>query len=303
MVLSRGKKNTSSSELATTFPRTLQGIHNDRAPPIISTSSFRKRWLSKFYIKGDVGPLTPTDKKTRNDQDSSTDDSSRYGYGDESPDDGEAATSAADQAEDNNKYGYEDAAPDAAPLLKSSFKRNNRRRASLGAAIANGTEITVHLPGQKNPVRRRTSITFNDNEQVKEVASVKSLTTESKQKMWYKDEDYQTFADKSRMAVDAADLGQDTSNERNCIRGLEGYTMKGSRVKSENRNDAWDSVLIEQGTQWADGVFDAEYMALLYGKSTRMSEIQAAQRAQQDSADVQNYLKSTRRVIRRSSIA
>jgi hypothetical protein len=205
------------------------------------------------------------------------------------------------------KYDYGDAPADGslrstATPRRSSMKHgegSNSRLPRRGSISYTG-EIEVNLPGKRKPVRRRTSISFCEEDQVNEVVPVKSLTNEP-EALWFQDDEYEAMQKKMCSLIDAVQGVETSSTKKYCIRGLEGHFGEGAECKEVSRGAAWDAVLIEQDMQQNEGNFDDEGIAMLYRLSSIESKIKAAQRATQDESEVGHYQRDTRRRMRRMS--
>jgi hypothetical protein len=223
--------------------------------------------------------------------DATLDVNAKHGYGD--------ATS-----DDKAKYGYGDADDDTSPRVSSSRtpRRSSMKQsgAPRRASIQFGGEIQVNLPGKKRPVRRRTSITFKDTVRVKNVVPVSQLTDEP-EALWFQDEEYKRIRQKSRDLVNRVD-NEVPGENKYCVRGLEKFMRKNKDGVMQQKYDVWDSVLNEQHLQRHHGTFDDDYMGNICKFSTVKSQREAVGRAQQDAAEIENYLKSTRKMCRRLSM-
>jgi hypothetical protein len=171
------------------------------------------------------------------------------------------------------------------------------RRASIGCT----GEIEVNLPGKKEPVRRRTSISFCEEDQVNEVVPVASLTDEP-EALWFQDEEYSNIKKKMRSIIHAAKRGESSTKKTYCTRGLEGHFGEGAESKGISRESGWDAVLREQYEQQNEGSFDDEGISTLYRLSSIESKIEAAQRATRDESEAEAYQQDTRRRMRRMSM-
>ena len=201
-----------------------------------------------------------------------------------------------------SQYGYGDAAPSDGGFRgasmtprRSSMKQGSTtgRRASIGC----NSEIEVKLPGHKDPVRRRRSISISKKDEVKEVERVSSLTDDSKA-LWFQNNELQDIKAKLRTIIAAVERGDDNARKI-CIRGLECHIGKSSKTKM---NAAWDAVVIEQCLQQNKGSFDDETISMLYKIFARGSQEKAAERAKEDEAAIANYQRDTRRMMRRMSL-
>ena len=163
-------------------------------------------------------------------------------------------------------------------------------------------ERTIRLPNSNRKVKRRTSITFDDEVRVKKVQPVASLTN-NPEKLWFQDEEFENIKEKVFTIVDLVESGElPPDKERKlCMRGLESLLEKNRQNKEELRYQAWDSVLDEQDHQMHNGTFNEKSMADQYKLTAMQSRIEAQKRAKQDQDEVERYLKNTRRACRRFS--
>ena len=254
------------------------------------------------YGYGDAAP--DTDKYGYGDAAPDTD---KYGYGDAAPDTDKYGYGEA--APDTDKYGYGEGAPDdhrptssrtpRRSSMKTSESRTQRRRQSIGFS----GEKEVRLPGNQR-VKRRTSISFDEQVKVRQVEKVSDLTEEP-EKLWFQDDEYSRMREKSFKLVEMVEKhGMEAfkGGKVPCIRGLERYIGNARTKSSENKENCWDAVLWEQHYQREDGdKFDDEKMALSCMKNSERSKIEAAQRAAMDQQEIEQYTKSTRRACRRFS--
>jgi hypothetical protein len=251
---------------------------------------------------------SPDDKEDYGYGDSSPDDKTKYGYGDASPRDLSRKTRLSSSMKESGRPrrasiqigGYGDASPrglSRKTSLTSSMKQSGRPRR---ASIQCGGEIEVYLIGQDKPVKRRTSITFNEQVAVKDIATAAELTDEP-EALWFQDDEYDRMKQKAFELVDKVEHGT-TGGKNYCVRGLEKLMPSKAGRVMENKYGAWDSVLDEQDIQRDSGTFDEEYMANVYKFSNLSSKQEAAERGRQDEAEIKNYLRTTRRLCRRSSM-
>jgi hypothetical protein len=226
-------------------------------------------------------------------EDGSPSPTSKYGYGDATPD-------------QNVDYGYGDAEPSVSSsglhnkaTRRSSMKQggaSNRRRASIHNM---GPEFEVKLPGSQERVRRRSSISFNAGVRVKPVVPVTEMA-ENPQSLWFQDDEYDRMKEKSWMIVDKElESKQQGKSSKYCLRGLERMMNPGD-VKQKKKKCS-SIVLDEQDLQRKQGVFDDEYTRSLYKFTTGNSQKEAESRAKQDEAEIENYMRTTKKQVRRMS--
>lgn len=196
-------------------------------------------------------------------------------------------------------YDYEEAAP--APRTSVTFRMP--RRSSLKtagprrASISYSGEMTLRLPtGQTT--RRKTSITFNDDEQVQDIEPVTDLVDDPN-RLWFQKEEYTHIREKIYAIIASAKNGEsDSRTTWLCTRGLEPL-MGGSNPG--DRREAYESVIEEQKMQKLRGKYDDEYIRTIYQFHTVDAQVIANERAQNDAAAVENYLRVTRKMCRRLS--
>ena len=225
------------------------------------------------------------------------DDASKYGYEDAPPD-----------SEATEKYGYGDGAPQgpSKTLRRSSLKAEGtdwanpnrpRRRASIGCAM--GDEIAVNIRGQDKPVRRRRSITFNEECNVRTVKPVTHIEEVKPEDIWFQEHEFNRIQKKIVYLVDEVSKGNDKGF---CLRGLESLVGDQGTAKLERRYGLYDSVYEEQEYQKEYGIYGSggdEGLSHASRMVSKASVREAQERAQRDSQDIERYLQSTRRQIRR----
>lgn len=223
----------------------------------------------------------------------------KYDYGDV---DVEQKARPTYKAPDIAEYGYGDidAEQEAAPTHKAS-RRSSLKQAGIPrrASIGYTGEVTVTLPGRSEPLRRRTSISFNDYDEVKTVEPISSLTNEP-EKLWYQSEEYDQIKERIFLLLDLA--ASDITENRICTRGLERHLCEEREKLEEDQHLAWYAVFLEQYMQRNEGVFDDETVSKMYELSTKDSKMQAMQRGLQDAADVESDTRCVRLMMRRLSM-
>ena len=234
----------------------------------------------------------------------SKEDAEKYGYGDSSIDnhkDGEDD----DEAELNALYGYGVAAPST--QQKNFGEAGNYvrmpRRSSLKqpgaprrASIQFGGEIEVRLPGQDRPVKRRSSIDFSNKVEEHTLSNEDYDPKES----WLQPDEYKVIEKTNHKVVRKVEQGK-AEGFNLCLRGLEG--MWTASNQTNYRNQAKMMVLEEQKKQVETGeYYNPEKLAEQYQFTTIQSKLEAVERAETDEAEIEAYLRSTRRMLRRMSV-
>lgn len=187
-------------------------------------------------------------------------------------------------------------------LRRSSIKQAGAPRRE---SITNKGEIEITLPPSKKGegrqvVKRRTSLTFNDETVVTPIEPAKNLAR-SPQDLWFQNEEMQQIRKKVSALIHKTEDGYTPHNgKRYCMRGLE--RMLEPEVVAVKRSQAWDTVFKEQYLQKCEGVFEEDHLANLYTFSTLRSKKDAEERASEDAREVENYLRDARRTHRRMSM-
>ncbi len=226
----------------------------------------------------------------------------KYVYDDNSPDSAawpEPATESKKMEKEEDLYGYGEAAPAPRTSVaermsrRSSLKSSGPRRAS----ISYSGEMTLTLPTGLI-TRRRTSITFNNDEEVQDIEPVTDMVDDPN-RLWFQKEEYAHIREKIYAIVDSAKKGEsDGRTSWLCTRGLEPL-LGGSNAG--DRREAYESVIEEQKMQKMRGKYDDEYIRTIYQFHTVDAQVIANERAQHDAAAVESYLTVTRKMCRRLS--
>lgn len=216
-------------------------------------------------------------------------------------------------------YGYEDAEPDVenktptqgnvdyvygeTPSLSSSERM--ARRSSLKtsehyvprrrASIAHIGEIEVMLPDHTK-VKRRTSISFDEKDQVKEVEPVPSMVKQIKELWTTLEECDETKQELRRMVALAKNCPAKLARSSVCTRGIERHL----------RDDAANSVSLSrvslldlQQRQKENGEYDDETLRDVYKCMSDKSTRDAQLLAQRDYVEVKHDYRMTKRMIAR----
>ena len=193
----------------------------------------------------------------------------------------------------NNNNGIDKSSPNGQaksaqgriPRSSSMKQTGTRRRASIQFV----GEIEITLRGHSNPVRRRTSITFASEQEVKEVTPSCDLTNEP-ERLWYRRSELKEIRIKNLSLIQGMESGEP---RKKCLRGLEDM-MESSKEREVRQRQAVDGVLTMQHLQRNTGDYDDEYLSRLYQFSSKSSGAIAAERGAQDAQAVTAYLAPTR---------
>merc|ERR1712172_387243 len=170
--------------------------------------------------------------------------------------------------EDDNKNlpFHPNRTPRRSSLRGSCPQRAARRRASIGTctipaerrmsieeeiaigAIEPSQILEVNLPGRRELIKRRRSIQFNEDVNVRNIQPTSKVKGAVKKELWFQNEEYNTIKMKTRALLEKVDSNGTVNGKKYCTRGLENY-MECPKKRDSERYQAWDSVLMEQEMQ------------------------------------------------------
>lgn len=245
-----------------------------------------------------------------------------YGYGDAAPDIASRAESddrlSLSQRRSSQYVFDANRVPRRSSLKRPSIPGNDDsnnpprwlqcRRASMGSMPNTATEkeyyFQIQLRGSDKVVRRRRSIEFNNEVNVRKITPAVE-EAKSPTDLWMQPEDFQQI--KSEVQQTLKKFKEVQKSRKSWVdagielRGLENHINR--EDVRERRFKAWDAVLYEQDDQEIAQKFDDEKIAQLYRFNTLRSPAKAVELAQQDREAVKEYLSSplTTKLLRRSS--
>jgi len=158
--------------------------------------------------------------------------------------------------------------------------------------------LRVKLPGQRKPVTRQRSLTFNEKVRVKRIPCQAQICGGDTSDLWFQPQEYDAIKRKT-MALIRAVQDDQTGGVTYCTRGLERYFSVDA--VQEKRHDAWDSVLDEQDAQRSNREkFNADRLSTVYAETTRLSAKEATDRGKLDEEAISRYTKKMRQTLRRT---
>eukprot|EP00977_Amphora_coffeiformis_P000874 scaffold189_cov188-Amphora_coffeaeformis.AAC.3 len=222
-------------------------------------------------------------------------DSIDYGYGD-------------DAAAECLMYGYndetveppneEDGSCHVKATRRSSLKTSDNYQPRRRNSISYTGEIEVQLC-DKTIVRRRTSISFTEQNQIKEVEPVLSMSnspTVSKENLWTTPADYENSQKEVHELLGLVQMvggcPQKLSKLKHvCLRGLEPHLRHHNASGADDDDDCFlsrFSVLDLQECQRMDGMYCDETLSQVYGELSGTSAARAHQLGLQDYDEVKD---------------
>ena len=150
--------------------------------------------------------------------------------------------------------------------------------------------VEIQLPGRRESIKRRISITFNEDVNVRKIQPVSKVKGANKEELWFQDQEYSIIKKKTKALIEKVDENGIVNGKKYCTRGLEKY-MQDPVERVQGKYDAWDSVLEEQELQRKTNNYHEsdENIARLYKYTSTMSIIQATQRATYDAEEVASF--------------
>ena len=215
-----------------------------------------------------------------------------------------------EKEEDLYGYGVAEPTPKSLSATRATSRRSSLKtggagsggrgpRTSRRASIGYTGEMTLVLPtGEKK--KKRTSISFAESTDVKEVQSVSDMVEDSK-RLWFQSSEYEGIQEKIFDMVEAAKKSHKDKTARPSWVDLRGLEPVIDRSIAESRKEATSSLIDEHKALKKQGRYDEEYLRDVYMFSSVDAQIRAEERAGNDAKEVEEYLKLTRKMCRRMS--
>jgi len=181
-----------------------------------------------------------------------------------------------------------------------------RRRASIATCtnavsieeeLASGTitpsqVLEIRVPGRRGSIKRRTSITFNEDVNVRNIQAISKVKGAVKQELWFQDVEYTQIKKKTRALIQKVDATGTFDGKKYCTRGLEKY-MECPQKRASKKYQGWDSVLMEQEMQRNLQIYDDESISGFYKQTAQENVVEATHRAQLDAQEVAAFYTTT----------
>ena len=127
------------------------------------------------------------------------------------------------------------------------------------------SEIPCSKGTNDGPLPARTrSISFSDKVGIRFTTSLKEMTPQEFNALWYSAEEYEKITQACSKQVERLDRGETLKDKKFCSRGLECHTRIRSLTKRMNRTMAYQVVLQEQNNQAMGGVIHDDAIARVY---------------------------------------
>merc|ERR1711988_2089180 len=160
------------------------------------------------------------------------------------------------------------------PQRRASIGICQERRASIrieedlaSGVLAQSQVIEVKLPMRRESIKRRRSIQFDEDVNVRKIQPTTSVKGAVKKELWFQDDEYSTIKKKTRALLGKVDSNGVVNGKKYCTRGLEKYMEDPTKLAQE-MHQAWDSVLMEQEMQRKLNIFDDETIGRFYKRTS-----------------------------------
>jgi len=216
-----------------------------------------------------------------------------------------------DQNEDENLPFHPERAPRRSSIKGTCPTRARaRRRASIATCtnassieeeLASGTiqpsqVLEIRVPGRRESIKRRTSITFNEDVNVRKIQAISKVKGAVKQDLWFQDVEYTQIKKKTRALIEKVDASGQFDGKKYCTRGLEKY-MECPQKRASKKYQGWDSVLMEQEMQRNLQIYDDESISGFYKQTAQENVVEATNRAQLDAEEVASFYTTDTSVV------
>merc|ERR1712238_400262 len=193
--------------------------------------------------------------------------------------------------------------------------RAARRRASIATCTASSIEeelacgtlqpsqvLEIRLPGRRESIKRRTSITFNEDVNVRKIQAISKVKGAVKEELWFQDIEYSQIKKKTKALIEKVDASGQFDGKKYCTRGLEKY-MECPQKRALKKYHGWDSVLMEQEMQRNLHIYDDEAISGFYQQTNQENVVEATTRAQLDAQEVASFYTTTDAAAADSAVA
>ncbi|KAG7344565.1 hypothetical protein IV203_022573 [Nitzschia inconspicua] len=184
------------------------------------------------------------------------------------------------------------------PSRRSCLKKGDTistRRSVNRSVSADHLLLKVRLSGNRKPVTRTKSITFDESVRVRRVPSISELSQGRSNELWFNIQEYDLIKRKTYNLVRAVQNGE-TAGVNYCTRGLEKY-LDAHKVQ-RTRAAGWESVLSVQEGQRRNGSYDDLHISHAYSVISSQSMEEAYKRGQMDQESIERYLQKTKKTMR-----
>merc|ERR1712238_249633 len=164
---------------------------------------------------------------------------------------------------------------------------------SIEEELASGTiqpsqVLEIRVPGRRESIKRRTSITFNDDVNVRNIQAISQVQGAVKEELWFQDSEYSQIKKKTKALIDKVDASGQFDGKKYCTRGLEKY-MECPQQRALKKYHGWDSVLMEQEMQRNLHIYDDESIGQFYAITAKENVTAATTRAHLDAQEVASF--------------
>jgi hypothetical protein len=126
----------------------------------------------------------------------------------------------------------------------------------------------------EQPTRKRRSVSFAKNFDVKEVPHLRDVTPEELQAAWYTAEDFDKIKKSMIVTIRLMMAGKPIGHHQ-CVRGLEFRTPSGAKTRKQNKLNALTAVWTEQVSQWNENKTDEFAISFVYQQQSQKCREQA----------------------------
>jgi len=163
--------------------------------------------------------------------------------------------------------------------------------------------LEIRVPGRRESIKRRRSITFNDDVNVLKIQAISKVEGADKNELWFQNNEYIQIKKKTRDLLRKVDSNGAFNGKKYCTRGLERY-MEDPKIRASKQFMGWDSVFMEQEMQRSLQIYDDESIGRFYKQTSCVDVVEATNRANLDAQEVASFYtnKTTRTTLTTTKI-
>jgi hypothetical protein len=155
-------------------------------------------------------------------------------------------------------------------------------------------EEEVEKPAADNNTKRRRSVAFSPNVNVRVTVHFSEFTKEEICEIWYQKEEYKNIKAQRKVIARVLQSRNFQEDDMYVMRGLECMFPANSRARKHSKFLARESVLAEQDRQDVEGRSDPERLAQVYRESSLQCTVAAHHRGKSDELAIDLYTKDER---------
>mmetsp|Transcript_35084 Transcript_35084/g.39185 ORF Transcript_35084/g.39185 Transcript_35084/m.39185 type:complete len:372 (+) Transcript_35084:66-1181(+) len=169
----------------------------------------------------------------------------------------------------------------------TSFK-NSTWVSSSSSSHSTTEEQVLTRRREESTIKRRTSVTFNEDINVRKIQAMSNVKGVVKQELWFQDVELLQMKKKTRALIEKVDASGHCNGKKYCTRGLEKY-MACPHQRATKRCQGWEAVFLEQERQRQLQIYDDASIRRFYKQTANINVMEATNRAHLNAEEVASF--------------